>query len=66
MFGTCLAADPNHSSTVACSVSRMPSEAMSFASGDDVLSGRKTTNSVNTPTATATAMVTITAGAVPG
>ncbi len=65
MFGTCLAADPNHNSTVACSVSKIPSEAMSLASGDDVLSGRNTRSSVNAPTATAMATVTTNAGTVP-
>ena len=64
MLGTCFAAGPNHNSTVACRVSRMPSDAMSLASGDVVRSGRNTSSSLNTPTPTATATVATTAGAV--
>ena len=55
---------PNHSSTVAWSISRIPSEATSLASGDDVRSGRKTSSSLTTPTRTAPSIVTTTAGTV--
>ena len=50
VLGICLAAVPNHSNTVACSVSRMPSDATSFANGDAVRSGRNTSSSAITPT----------------
>ena len=64
MFGICFAAEPNHSSIVAWRVSRIPSEATSLASGDDVRSGRKTSSSLSTPTSNDTSDVTTNAGAV--
>ena len=45
MLGICFDAVPNHSSMVACRISRMPSDATSLASGDDVRSGRNTSSS---------------------
>ena len=63
-LGICFAAEPNHSSTVAWKINRIPSEATSLASGDDVRSGRKTSSSLSTPTRTDTRIVTATAGAV--
>ena len=45
-LGICFDAEPNHSSTVAWRISRIPSEATSLASGDDVRSGRKTSSSL--------------------
>ena len=64
MLGICFAGEPNHSSTVAWRINRIPSEATSLASGDDVRSGRKTSNSLSTPTRTDTTIVTAIAGAV--
>ncbi len=64
MFGIGLAAVPNHRSIVACRVSSIPSEATSFASGDDVRSGRNTSNSAITPTATAATTAAMNAGTV--
>ena len=58
-------AEPNQSSIVAWRISRIPSEATSLASGDDVRSGRNTSSSLSTPTRIATAIVTIAAGTVP-
>ena len=43
---------PNARSIAACSVSRTPSEATSFASGAAVRSGRKTASSMTTVTST--------------
>ena len=53
-LGICFDAEPNHSSIVACRISRIPSEATSLASGDDVRSGRNTSSSLSTPTRTDT------------
>ncbi len=64
-LGIAFEAEPNHSNMVAWRISRMPSEATSLASGDDVRSGRNTSSSLNTPTRIATAIVTMTAGTVP-
>ena len=61
-LGICFDAEPNHSSTVAWRISRIPSEATSLASGDDVRSGRKTSNSLSTPTRTDTTIVTSDSG----
>ena len=55
---------PNASETDACATSRTPSDAASFASGDAVRSGRKTTNSMRTPTTTSTTSVRRSATAV--
>ena len=63
-LGICLDAEPNQSSIVAWRINRIPSEATSLASGDDVRSGRNTISSLITPTRTATSIVTATAGAV--
>ena len=63
-LGICFDAEPNHSSIVAWRTSRIPSEATSLASGDEVRSGRNTSSSLITPTRTATSSVTTTAGAV--
>ena len=63
-FGICFDAEPNHSSTVAWRMSRMPSEATSLASGDDVRSGRKTSSSLSTPTRIAASNVRAIAGPV--
>ena len=49
-LGICFDGEPNHSSTVAWRINRIPSEATSLASGDDVRSGRKTSSSLSTPT----------------
>ena len=48
-LGICFDAEPNHSSTVAWRINRMPSEATSLASGDDVRSGRKTSELAEHP-----------------
>ncbi len=58
-------AEPNQSSIVAWRIRRIPSEATSLASGDDVRSGRNTSSSLSTPTRIATDIVTIAAGTVP-
>jgi hypothetical protein len=63
-FGICFDAEPNHSSTVAWRMRRIPSDATSFASGDDVRSGRKTSSSLSTPTRIAASNVRAIAGAV--
>ena len=63
-LGICFDGEPNHSSTVAWRINRIPSEATSLASGDDVRSGRKTSSSLSTPTRTDTTIVTTTAGVV--
>ena len=55
---------PNATSIDACSVSRTPSEAASFASGDAAWSGLKASSSIATPKATMTANVITSAGAV--
>ena len=62
MLGIDFDAEPNQSSTVAWRISRIPSEATSLASGDDVRSGRNTSSSLSTPTRIATSIVTIAAG----
>ena len=56
---------PKPSSIADCSVSRMPSDARSFASGAAVRNGRKTSTSISTPTRAQTSNVTTSAGAVP-
>ena len=63
-LGICFDAEPNHSSTVAWRINRMPSEATSLASGDDVRSGRNTSSSQSTPTSADTTIVTVIAGVV--
>ncbi len=60
------AAEPNHSSMVAWSTSRIPTEATSFASVDDVRNGRNTSTSLSTPTSTAAASAMMIATAVGG
>ena len=65
MLGIDCDAEPNQSSIVAWRISRIPSEATSLASGDDVRSGRNTSSSLSTPTRIATDIVTIAAGTVP-
>ena len=65
MLGIDFDGEPNHSSIVAWRISRIPSEATSLASGDDVRSGRNTSSSLSTPTRIATSIVTATAGTVP-
>ncbi len=64
-FGICLDAVPNPSTIAACSVSRIPSDATSFASGAAVRSGRNTSTSISTPTRAEASRVTTIAGAVP-
>ncbi len=64
MLGICFDDEPNHSSTVAWRMSRIPSEATSLASGDDVRNGRNTSSSLRTPTRIATSSVTTIAGPV--
>ena len=59
MLGIGCDGEPNQSSIVACRINRIPSEATSLASGDDVRSGRNTSSSLSTPTRIATVMVMI-------
>ena len=63
-LGICFDGEPNHSRIVAWRVNRIPSEATSLASGDDVRSGRKTSSSLTTPTTIDTTIVTTIAGGV--
>ena len=65
MSGGAFGDAPKLSSIADWSVRRIPSDATSFASGAAVLSGRKTSTSINTPTRAQTSNVTTSAGAVP-
>jgi hypothetical protein len=64
MLGICFDREPNHSRIVACKVNKIPSEATSLASGEDVRSGRNTSSSLTTPTTIDTTIVTTIAGGV--
>lgn len=55
---------PNASETEACATSSTPSEAASFASGEEVRSGLKAMNSIKTPSATRMKSVRTSAAAV--
>ena len=64
MLGSGCGVMPNASSIDACATSSTPSEATSLASGEELRSGRKTTNSVTAPTATTNTRLSGSAAAV--
>jgi hypothetical protein len=64
MLGAACGRLPNSNTTAACRVSRIPSDAAIFASGEAVRSGRSAAHSVSTPTPTAASTAADRASAV--